>query len=97
MALMALLVLPAGCTRGLLFSHTIEPLDTNMHRTQVAGARNEGNVKHLAIRGITVEWGNEAIAEIARKNGIKTLYFADRETLKIFTFWRTTTIHVYGQ
>jgi len=40
---------------------------------------------------------SNAIGDIARKNGINTLYYADLETLSVLTIWRQYTVHVYGQ
>jgi hypothetical protein len=97
LALLALLA-ASGCVRGYLYTHTVEPLNPNMHRTDVAAeGKTEGDVKHIAFRGISVAWNDNAIGDIARKNGLTVLYFADRETVSVLGIWRRETIHVYGR
>jgi len=40
---------------------------------------------------------SNAIGDIAKQNGIETVYFADLETMSILIIWNQYTVHVYGQ
>ncbi len=87
----------AGCTpRGLLYTHIRTPLDINMSQTPADGKKNHGDLKHFPFY-VDVMWDSNAIGDIAKQNGIETVYFADLETLRILIFWNQYTVHVYGQ
>ena len=42
-------------------------------------------------------WDSAAIGDIARKRGMKEMYFADLEIFSILNIWNKYTVHVYGQ
>jgi hypothetical protein len=87
----------AGCTpRGLLYTHIRTPLDINMSQTPADGKNNHGDLKHIPFY-VDVMWDSNAIGDIAKQNGIETVYFADLETLRILIFWNQYTVHVYGK
>ena len=87
----------SGCTSGLIYTHTVRPLDLNQHDTSVAAKDGEGDIRHLQYY-VSVTWGSNAIGEIAEKNGIETIYYADLETLIVFLgLWREFTVHIYGK
>jgi hypothetical protein len=72
------------------------PLDTNLSHTRKGTYHNKGNVKHLHFY-VDVMWSSNAIGDIARRNGIKTVYFADLETLSVLGIFKRYTVHVYGE
>jgi len=92
-----------GCTPiGIVYTHTKTPLDTNMSQTIATGKHAEGDIKHLSIplggsNTIDVMWSSNAIGDIAKKNGIETIYFADLEVRRILYIWNQYTVHVYGK
>ncbi len=87
----------AGCTpRGLLYTHIRTPLDINMSQTPADGKNVHGDLKHFPFY-VDVMWDSNAIGDIAKQNGIETVYYADLETLRILIFWNQYTVHVYGQ
>ncbi len=87
----------AGCTpRGLLYTHIKTPLDINMSQTPADGKNVHGDLKHIPFY-VDILWDSNAIGDIAKQNGIKTVYFADLETLRILIFWNQYTVHVYGK
>ena len=87
----------AGCTpRGLLYTHIRTPLDINMSQTPADGKNIHGDLKHFPFY-VDVMWDSNAIGDIAKQNGIETIYYADLETLRILIFWNKYTVHVYGQ
>ncbi len=91
-------LLLAGCGVGLIYTHTVEPLNPNMHRTPIETTTGQGDVKQITIEGISVAWNDNALGDIARQNGITELYYADREVLSVVLgIWRQETIHLYGR
>lgn len=94
---MAFLVL--GCTTGIIYTHTYQPLTLDMHKTPMVTNSSEGDIKHLSIpfTYLSVASDSNAIGDIARKNGLKELYFADLETRSFFTIWNQYWVHVYGK
>ncbi len=92
-----LALLLGGCSQGLLYTHTISPLSTNMDRTPTASRTGSGKVKHLQYY-TSVTWDSNAIGRIANESGIETIYFADLETHSVLLgIWRQFTVHVYGE
>jgi hypothetical protein len=81
---------------GLVYTHTRRPLDTNMSRTPVDGRSVHGDLKHISFY-VDVMWDSAAIGDIAKKNGLKTVYYADIETLRVFYIWNRYIVHVYGK
>jgi hypothetical protein len=48
--------------------------------------------------GVYTEFDSNAIGDIARKNGLKTVYYADLEKFSVlFGIWRYHRIIVYGE
>ena len=86
-----------GQTPGLIYTHTWQPLTDDMHRTAVGSASGAGDVKHLALCMASVAWDSAAIGDIAKKQGLKELYFADLESFSILSIWNRYTVHVYGK
>ena len=87
----------AGCTPfGLLYTHIRTPLDINMSQTPADGKNIHGDLKHIPFY-VDILWDSNAIGDIAKQNGIETVYYADLETLRILIFWNQYTVHVYGQ
>ena len=87
----------AGCTpRGLLYTHLRTPLDIHMFQTPADGKNVHGDLKHIPFY-VDILWDSNAIGDIAKQNGIETVYYADLETLRILIFWNQYTVHVYGQ
>lgn len=97
--LFAAVLMISGCgSTGLIYSHVTSPLDTNMSATLVGTRGKEAEIKHIAVNGcIMFMWDSAAIADIARWNGIETVYYADLEELHILGLCNTYTVHIYGQ
>ncbi len=87
-----------GCGVGLIYTHKVEPLNPNMHRTRMASTSGQGDIKQIAIEGISVTWDDNSIGGIAREKGLTELYYADRERLSVLLgLWSQETIHLYGR
>ena len=104
LGLIAVVVL-AGCSIrpvGLIYTNVKFPLTKNLHHTPVP-ALNPPNDRVLEIKepfsgfDIYVEVGSNAIGEIAKENGMETLYFADQEIFSILGVWTTTRTFLYGE
>lgn len=96
MAAVAALFL-GGCTAGLLYTRTTEPLTLNHHATPVVTNSAQGDVKHIQLNWFGVMWDRNGLGEIAREHGLKELYYADMEHLSVLTVWRQYTVHLYGR
>jgi len=93
----ALFLLLNGCVVGLIYTHVIEPLDVNADRTEIVPGSGEGDVKQIRYSLVDVSWNSNAIGDIARREGIETVYYADLETLSVLLgIWRQRTVHIYG-
>ena len=90
-------LLVSGCTSGLIYTHTWQPLTIDMDRTRVVSTSGAGDIKHVAIYMASVAWDSAAIGDIAKKQGLHELYFADLETFSVLHIWNKYTVHVYGK
>jgi len=83
-------------TPGFIYTHTWQPLTVDMGHTMVGPTSGAGDIKHIALNMPLVAWDSAAIGDIARKQGMKELSFADLETFSILRVWNKYTVHVYG-
>ena len=89
----------SGCVtppQGLVYSHTITPLDLNHDRTQNVKKTGKSDIKHFRYY-VDVRWDSNAIGDIARREGMKEVYYADIEVLNVLGIWHQYTVHVYGE
>lgn len=101
---LALSLFLAGCSNGVLFksglySHTVEPLTFNRNPTEVERSMQQahGDIRQIQFR-VGILWGTNGIGDVARKNGIETVYYADIEKLRVlFGIWQENIVHVYGR
>jgi hypothetical protein len=89
----------SGCTAGIIYTHTWQPLTLDMHTTKVVPTSSEGDIKHLVLlySQLSAAWDDASIGDIAKKKGLQELYFADLETFSILHIWNQYTVHVYGK
>lgn len=95
---MALPLLFSGC----VYVHTVEPLTLNMTRTPMTSVEKEGSLKLITFPPLSganrvVAWDSAAIGDIAKKQGMQEVYFADLETLSILRVWNQYTVRIYGK
>jgi len=86
----------SGCGVGIIYTHTREPLSLDMRPTKVVQTEKTGDIKHIQVNWIGVAWDSAAFGDIAKKNGMNELYFADLEKLKVLGIWNQYTVHLYG-
>lgn len=96
-ALVALGLGSSACARGFVFSYTVVPLDVNFDRTPVLEKSASDNTKKVQYRGLRIEWGDEAIGEIAREHGLQTVHYADLEVLNVLGIWTQRWVRIYGE
>ena len=102
MSVLALLSFIPACSTlpgtGLLYTHPVQPL--TRHRWPVDVTQNDsaqGDRKEIQFQYVTVVWDYNAIGEIAKKGGIKTIHYADLETRSVFFgIWGRSIVHIYG-
>ena len=105
-----LLIFLTGCSgflprnngpSGAVFSWVRVPFSLDLKMTPAS--KSAFNEQTLVIReplsgyGLSAEVKSNAIGDIAKKNGLTEVYFADMETLSILGVWTTETIYVYGK
>jgi len=94
----------AGCGSGplvgMVYTHVKMPLTRDLNASPVKEKNGTGGVikikEPFSGYGIYAEINSNAIGEIARKHGIETIYFADKEIFSILGIWTTTNVTIYG-
>ncbi len=95
----------SGCalpSRGLLYTNTVQPLCRDARGTPLGAKSASGSSKRLEIPttriDISAEWDSRAIGDIARSNGITTVYGCDtRRTSYLLGLWRQDEVIIYGE
>lgn len=96
-SVLAHVMIGAGCTAGILYSHTVQPLTINHLETPIKGAEVQSELKHIQLPYVGIMWGDATLGDIARKKGLQNLHYADLEILSVLTIWRQYTVHLYGR
>ena len=90
-----------GCTYGLLYSDSTEPIVTNMKSTPRGNNVCESGTKLVSVPfvsgSLTASWDSQAIGDAAKKAGLSEIYYADLHTLRILGVWQKQTVQVYGK
>ena len=86
---------------GAVFTRVKVPLTANLNQTPAGMDTGDGKVIRIkepfSGYGIYAEFNSNAIAEIAERHGLKTVYHADLERLSILGIWRHDEVIVYGK
>ena len=96
----------AGCSTwpltGLIYTNVRYPLTWDLHNTPVPQAIPK-TARVIEIRepisrlGINARLYSNAIGDIAKAHGMKTVYFADQEKFSILGIWTSQKVIVYGE
>lgn len=92
----------SACAPGLIYTDIKEPLFSNITAAPVTdsavkGASYEIKEPFSAI-GARIEIASQAPGDIAKKSGLKTIYFADiRIQSYLLGLWKKRTVEVYGE
>lgn len=87
---------------GLVYTSVKMPLTRDLHATPVPG-HQPGSDRILEVKepftglGLYARVNSNAPGDIARQNGISTLYFADQEVFSILGIWKTHRVFLYGE
>ena len=81
---------------GCVYSHRIQPLMTDFASTPSGDERNAGDVKSVSYY-VSVEWDENGIGDIARKNGLEEVFYADLEIISVLGYWEQRRVHIYGR
>jgi hypothetical protein len=87
---------------GLIYTNIRLPLTEDLDHTPVPQF-DPGSARILEIKepftglGIYARVHSNAIGDIARENGMQTLYFADQEIFSILGVWKTHRTLLYGK
>lgn len=86
---------------GAVYTRVKHPLTSNLDRTPTAEAAGSGKIirikEPVSGYGIYAEFNSNAIGEVARRHGLKTLYYADIERVSILGIWRHDEITLCGK
>ena len=90
-----------GILIGALYTRVKLPLTTDLNQTPAAVDIGSGKIvrikEPLSSYGIYAEFNSNAIGEIAKRHGLKTVYYADVERLSILGIWRHDEVIVCGE
>ncbi|BBO88937.1 hypothetical protein [Desulfosarcina ovata] len=87
---------------GLLYTDVRLPLTTDL-RTTPAPKKSPSSDRVIEIKepisglGLYARVSTNAIGEVARRNGVDPLYFADQEIFSILGIWKTHRVYLYGE
>lgn len=86
---------------GIIYTRVKFPLTRDLNNTTVPQSIPK-YAKIIEIRepitglGINARLNSNAIGEIAKAHGLKTLYFADQEKFSVLGIWTSTKVILYG-
>jgi hypothetical protein len=88
--------------KGLIYTRVKIPLTKNLNNTPVAAPSGiGGNIviikEPFTGYGIYTEIYSNAIGDIAKKNGLRKVHFADQEIYSILGIWTSSTVYVHGE
>jgi len=82
--------------------HTVQPLTSDMHRTPMSTVEKQGTISIIGLPPMfgsakVLAWGGAATGDVAKKEGMREIYYSELETLSILMIWNEYTVHVYGK
>ena len=104
----ATLLIQLGCVSmgnraliGLAYTHVRLPFTKDLVHTPTVLIHVDGKVEQvkepLSGYGIYARWDSNAIGDIAARQGLKQVDYADVEIHNVLRVWRRETIHIYGR
>jgi hypothetical protein len=86
---------------GAVYTRVKFPLTTDLNQTPAAVSTGNGKIVRIkepfSGYGIYAEFNSNAIGEIAKRHGLKAVYYADIERLSILGIWRHDEVIVCGE
>jgi len=86
--------------KGRVFKFVRVPLTINLDNTPSSSFQSNGKIiKVKPIPGYRFygEFNSNAIGDIAKKHGLKKVYFADLEIFSILGIFEYQELHIYGE
>ena len=86
---------------GLVYTNVKLPLTRDLQSTPLPELP-PGSDRIIEIKepfsglGLYARLNSNALGDIARQNGVETLYFADQEVFSILGIWKTQRVFLYG-
>ncbi len=100
LCLLCLMGCGTGPLVGLVYTKVKMPLSRDLNVSPLKDKDGTGRVikikEPISGYGVYAEINSNAIGEIAKKNGIGKVYFADQEQFSILGIWTTTKVIIYG-
>lgn len=92
----------SSCTPGLLYTDIVRPRCTDMRTTPIGPEGITGRTTKFKIPAtrvdLSLELNSRAIGDIAKLNGLSTIYYCDQRTFSIlFGVYQEKEIIVYGK
>jgi (2Fe-2S) ferredoxin len=87
---------------GIVYTNVKLPLTRNLNATPVPAGQPQSD-RVIEIKepftgfGLYARVNSNAIGDIARKNQMVSLYFADQEVFSILGIWKTHRVFLYGE
>ncbi|OIP66446.1 MAG: hypothetical protein CO150_03055 [Nitrospirae bacterium CG_4_9_14_3_um_filter_53_35] len=86
---------------GYVYTHIRIPYTINLDNTPASAHQAAGKILQInepfSGYGLYAKLKSNAFGDIAKKHGLKKVYFADVEIKNILGIWRDETIHIYGE
>jgi len=105
-----LLLSQAGCglvrieTSGLygyIYTNTRVPFTKDLDNTPVVHTQSDGVIVKIkepfSGLGVYTEFNTNALGDLAKKNNMNKLYYAELETFELFGIWRQRRLYLYGE
>lgn len=90
-----------GAPTGNIFTHIRVPYTRNLDNTPVTNIHANGLIIHIeepvSGYGLYTEFNSNAIGDIAKRNGLTKVYFADIEIFDVLGIWHHERLHIYGE
>ena len=87
--------------KGYAFKFVRVPLTINLDNTPVTIFQSNGKIikveEPFSGYGFYAEFNSNAIGDIARKHGLKKVYFTDMEIFSILGIFNYKKVHIYGE
>ncbi len=87
--------------KGYVFKFVRVPLTMDLDNTPSSIFQSNGKIirieEPLTGYGFYAEFKSNAIGDIAKKHGLKKVYFADLEIFSILGIFKYEKVHIYGE
>lgn len=106
--LVTVMMLLTGCSiiisdsalEGKVFTYIKVPLTRDLNNTPVGDSSGSGMVIRITEPftdyNFYTEFNSNAVGDIAKHHGIKTVYFADLEIFDVLGVWTHRKLYIYG-